>query len=355
MTDKQAAVASFAKKVVYQIFEQDNDLDLQVYLTDKCDLSCSGCYMQCNGAPSIVPNADILKIVNELNKQQNYSRKVCITGGEARMVGTKNLKGILQSVMDINNTVELKTNAKWVQNKKESDEMYNMLAGLKVKQYITYVNEADMGNYVKFLKSDKSLPTDETQRNAEVRKRFYEKYPLIPGLSMGISVDNFIHPVQSAKWFKKLAGTVTTDAALYNNVKLGVSTFKNSMDWFRKEIFHDTELNCTDISETAHRFNFKVNNQEIIGLQGTFVDTTKAKELDDMWKISYTDSETQISHMILYVYPDCTIGFETHGLKSVGRVPYLTKSGKIKDLNTLLNDMLVKIVVEFDELVHSGR
>ena len=331
-------------RAVQTLFHETYEIELQFYLTERCDLACRGCYMNASpaAAPDQLPAEHVLQILKAFGKLDGFNNTVAFTGGEARLIGTGKLGGILQSTLDMGVAAELKTNMAWVPNPKKSGEMFDMLSNLKVPWSIHITTEAEFTNYIRKLVTENPGATKE-----EIIKKCDAEYPPAPMLTLAGSVDNLIHPAKSAEWFATLAKRIATDEKLRNNMNLGVSVFNDSFDWFLDTVIKNPELGCRDFNRRGNRFGFSIDGYKIVGLRDKFLNPKDPEDPEDMWRVVFNGGKKGIGRLVLYFYPDQTVGFETHGLHSVARVPYLTRNGKVKDWNTMANDMLIQLMNDY--------
>lgn len=351
MTYEQADMAHFFKLINRELVEQEFQFEQQFYLTQTCDLACPGCYMR--SSPSVpraeIPVSHIEQLVENANLYPNFSHRVCITGGEARLIGTQKLGNVLQSVMDRGCMPELKTNGAWVAKPELADEMYTMLGNLRVPRgrVANSQQEIDLST-ARELK--KLSYIDDLQIQLKIiNDKINQKFPIVPGMSVCMSVDNKIHPEKSADWFIDFADKSTTLPELANNYDIGVVTFNDSMQWFHRNVIFNEKVEFTDCYRLNDRFSFKCRGKKIEGLQQEYHDVNQNITPCEMHKLTFQENINMPRRLVLYYYPDQTASFSLYGEKIVGRVPYI-KNGKIMPLDTLLNDMVQKLMAEYAQI-----
>lgn len=351
MTSEQAYMVRFSKLIHRELVEQEFQFEQQFYLTQTCDLACPGCYM---GSSPFVPRAEIPQshiesIIADANRFPNFSHRVCLSGGEARLIGTQKLGNVLQSVLDRGCMPELKTNGAWVAKPKLADEMYAMLGNLRVPRGRIANSQEEIDLYAtRELKKLSYLDDRDTQMKI-INEKLDEKFPIVPGLSVCMSVDNKIHPEKSADWFVDFADRSSAIPELANNYDIGVVTFDDSMKWFQKNVVFNKRVEFIEYYKHLDRFGFKCRDKAIVGLQQKFHDISRPINPSDMHKLTFQENTNMPRRLVLYYYPDQTASLSLYGEKIVGRVPYI-KNGKIKNMNTLLNDMIQKLMSEYAQI-----
>ncbi|MCL2748493.1 MAG: hypothetical protein FWE50_00235 [Alphaproteobacteria bacterium] len=349
--DSKKKIIEFAGLTYNMLFRHEYDIELEFYITNRCNLSCKSCYM--NASPDCPDDqihiSDIKKIIRAFKKVPNFQDKIRISGGEASIIGARKLGNILQSVINMGTSPQLNTNMAWIQDKHKSAEMLKMLSSLKVPKVITYNYEGEIQQYMEKLAHELDITTEPAKRKKLFNQKFKQAYPEIPVLALCTSVDNLLHPAESAEWFKQMIKIISKSKKLQNNLIFGLITL--TMDWFEKEILQDPEMNCSDFNQTGSRFNFKCHGQKIMGARHDFYDPKTLIDAESMKDIIYKSVNNYCYELVLHFYPDKTIGFEDFCLRSIARVPYLTEKGNMKSWNRLRQEMFSKLVEEYAERI----
>lgn len=355
MMPEQKDFARFCRLLQHELTEQDYQLELQFYMTEKCDLACPGCYM--NSSPKVagaeIPQRHIESIIADANRYPNFSHRVCVSGGEARLIGAQKLGNVLQSMMDMGAIPELKTNASWVQNPGQSEMMFSMLSNLRVPRGRLASSQEEIDRYAASLMKSLVCLDDQVVQQEIVNRKINKKFPMVPGLGLCVSVDNKIHPAKSADWFIDLVDITTKIPELRSNYDLGVVTFEDSMRWFQQNVVFNKRVEFTEYYKHGYRFGFKCRGKDITGLQQKFHDTRLPIKPKHMHELTFQESPNAPRRLVIYYYPDETASFSLYGEKIVGRVPYV-QNGQIKPLGHLMNDMFQKMIQEYVHL-RTGR
>lgn len=345
MQDKR--IKNFTDKISATLLGIPNyGIELHFYLTSRCNLACPGCYA--NASPKspddTLPADDVLHYVRAFKKEPLFQNAVAFSGGEIFTRPLNYLMPLVQSTLDCDVALELKTNGAWVADAKKSELIFQMLTDLNVKKNL-YTTDAEMERIVRSIPDAKTIPRDKLYEMVK------SQMTSVPMLSMAVSVDNIIHPAHSANWFVDIAQRVTNEPKLYDNIALKAVSFNDAQRFFGEKVLLDDRMNITNFEYEQNGYSFKVNNQRIEWFVSNFIDTKQPTVPESLADIFIPSVSGDGNRLVLFFYPDRTVSVETPDLKPIGRVSYIDKMGKYKSFGALRMEIAQKLVNEYAALV----
>lgn len=296
----------FIRNLMSTIFG-DNDImpGLQFYMTHYCNLRCPGCYMAAgpHRSRAMIPSRDIDFYLRELSKNSDFYKSIVFSGGEIFTLPVDYVQYNIQNAIDLGLRVEIKTNGMWVNDVRRTDEIFNMLRGLKIRE----------------------------------------------PLSMAISVDDKIHPAASADCFVDIATRLADDDKLSQNIALRSFGFLDSIQFFDKNIMHNPRLKISDFKTGWPEYamcEYRIGKLNIESFFGNFIDSG-APQSPISGSNVVVDMGEDYNVAMFFFHPDGTVGFENEMMQSVGRVPYIDNAGRYKSINTLINEIATKMVQDY--------
>lgn len=320
------------------MYRCDYDISLYFHLIDWCNCSCMGCYRGCSPSASkdTVPVADVEHLVNIFNKLPNFDKRVAVSGGEPSALPAHDLERVLQIPMDADCCVDFITNGSWACDPVKSRQIFKMLSNLRVPKAH---HDMDYDEILEIIKL--RIPEWNSLTRPEKRRK-YNEIVSCPALALVMSVDNLIHPPQSAEWFVAVAKKVTKTPKLSRRVGLNAATFTNCEEWFRKSVLNNPELNCSDIWKDGEKMSLKINGISSLTFFQTFGDPADETETSSMMG-QILAAGRKSANMMYCVWPDRTIGFQNELGKPIGRVSYIDDNDGYKDIETLRKEMAIEL------------
>ncbi len=344
-----SALNAFDKKVsqLADNFDSKYDAEVVFYLTRGCNLACPGCYMNkgkvCK-AKDFIPADDVHYYINEFSNLDNYNEAAVFSGGEIFTTPVKYLEHTIQGALDYQIRAHLKTNGQWITDKNKSDEILQMLSGLRAPLLMDaedpLVNEYFSRYSPEYIKSHWSKILETLRREHLVRN----------SLDLCVSVDDKIHPAQSAKWFTNIAEKISSNSKLSRKIALKSFSFTDSYEFFMRGVIRNSHVSNVDFNYDTQICSFSFNDMPIYSWFGDFINITPTCDPNDIGDIALP-SDSGRARLVFFFYPDGTAGFETMGYKSVGRVPYKTRGGEYKDFNRLFSDMRRALVNDYSRAI----
>lgn len=331
--------------IVYNTLFVNNDIDIvpQFYMTHYCNLACPGCYMAAgpHQSKAYIPSADIDFYLREFNKNSYFPGNVTFSGGEIFSLPIEYLKYNIQNALDLGMFTEIKTNGSWVDNPVCSDLIFEMLADLSVPRRLNVI-DTEQGEFLrgKLLSMGKE----------KIWKKVCDKFGTFAALSMAVSVDDKIHPRRSAQWFAAIANRITADDALSQNVELKSFSFKESANFLRQNVLNNPQLGVSDLHSDAGVYSYKVGKGTIRSYVGDFINTAAPLSPAQAADIVIPRGNGH-RFVVFFFWPDRTVSFENSAFHPVGRVPYLDSHGKYKSLNTLVQEMGIKMISDYQNSI----
>ncbi len=339
-------VNGFAKKISKTVNDKKHtSYEVLFYLTEHCNLACPGCYMNSNPARTQValPSEDILHWMRQFSKVPNFSDSVVFTGGEIFTMDVPYLEYNIQNALDTVTTVHLKTNGVWVNNPEKSKQIWDMLRRLKVQRGLTVTQE----QFHQFLSQfDRNYAR---AHKDEILARAWRELPTAAALDLCVSVDNKIHPKQSAQWFREVVQHVSGDEKLKNSVNVKSFTFEECRDSFVENVFQalGCEKRDSKFHPDANVLQYKACGIPVESYFGVYQDTSAPLSPEDNADIGLCGSDRNTTRLAFYFYPDRTVSFSNPNFQPVGRVSYVDARGRYKSLRQLRLEMVDAMVAEY--------
>lgn len=349
MTDKTDVRLQRFASVVYDTLFSDNDIGIipQFYMTNYCNLSCPGCYMDArpNRPKVCIPTADIDFYLREFKQVPDFEGSVVFSGGEVFSLPIEYLKYNIQNVLGAGLCLEVKTNGAWVDSPKRSNQIFEMLADLSVMR-VPNVTEGALDAFMRRYSQDdlRSMGRD------MIYKKVCETFGTVATFSMGLSVDNKIHPSRSAQWFAKIANRIGCDDNLAQKINLKSFCFIESMSFFQQSIIDNPQFAVSDFQKHDGVYSYRVGKCHVQSFLGDFVDVAAPISPEKAADIVVTRPD-MTRFVTFFFWPDRTVSFEDCALRPVGRVPYVDSNGKCKCLNQLVQDMGIKMISDYKNTI----
>ena len=324
---------------------QDYEIDLQFYLTRNCNLACRGCYMHANPDVSrdIMSETDVDFYLGQFAEAPSFCRSVVFSGGEIFVAPIDYLERNAQNVLGRGWHLQLKTNGAWIKNPKVAHDATDMLRNLNPKYGISATTEDIRQCIMKIPR-----PLRRLLGWPVVRKKF----PLVSSLDMAISVDNKLHPVQSADWFLRIVNMISHDKKLKKSVGLKTFSFDDSADFFQESILENPNVSVKDFKQNGKKwmFTYSINGTRIESYFGKFVDVTQVTVLQKIQEFVLPAIDAERKGRLVYsFYPDKTVGLDSCHLETVGRVPYIDENGKRKTFAQINEDIQKKLIQDYHQ------
>jgi hypothetical protein len=162
----------------------------------------------------------------------------------------------------------------------------------------------------------------------------YKKLPTTSLLSMAVSVDDRLHPAQSADWFVQIADLITKDKQLRKKVNLKTFTLSESVPLLESRILNNPQLNVQNFEKIPQKWaaKYTINGVRVESFVGDFVDVGAVPVVKKLQEIVMPPVGNARGRLVYCFYPDGTVGFDCNYLESVGRVSYRDADGKCKSL-----------------------
>ena len=336
--------SKYISDIIYDT--QNYEVEALFYLTRHCNLKCPGCYMQSSPEiqKSILSLDDLGFYLNEFNNIENFTQSVVFSGGEVFTAPIKYIKQCSDNVLNRGWTLQIKTNGAWIQDKQKSDDILKMLRQLKPSHgYVA--NEQEIQHIIK--KYPRWLL--HICGNALIKKHLNKS----SALSMAISVDDKLHPAQSADWFIKIANAITADKKLRNDVDLKTFTLYESVPLLESRVLNNPELHIKnfELFENKQAARYTIKNTPVESYVGEFIDATSIPTTTKLSEIAVSPIGDAKGRLVYCFYPDGTVGFDCNYLEPVGRVPYTDETGKYKSLTQIKHDIHKKLVADYAKAI----
>lgn len=323
----------------------DYEIDLQFYLTRNCNLACRGCYMQAspNISRNIIPESDVGFYLNQFATVPGFCQSVVFSGGELFVAPIDYLQKNAENVLKRGWHLQLKTNGAWIKNPNVAYDVADMLRRLNPVYGICATTE-DIRQCIM------NIPP--IFRRLLGRAVVYRKFPLVSSLDMAISVDDKLHPGQSAEWFLSIADMISRDKKLKKSVGLKTFSFDDSADFFQESVLENSQADIKNFKQHGKKwmFTYQINGKRIESYFGKFVDTTQIPLSKKISEFVLPAIGTEKKGRLVYSFhPDNTVGLDSCYLEAVGRVPYLDETGKCKSFAQINEDIQKKLVQDYHQ------
>lgn len=341
----------FSDNVYSVISDNANyEIDLQFYLTQRCNLSCRGCYMAAspNVSGDVLPIDDISFYLNEFGKNQQFTGDVVLSGGEIFTLPIDYVESASRQILNRGYGLQLKTNGLWVDDLKKRDGVVAMLRRLKPGRGLTASKE----QFHDFLASKPKWFLRMLGRNI-VSMWMYKSLPTKSLLSMAVSVDDMLHPAKSADWFVKIVNLITNDKHLRNKVELKSFTLLDSVPMFESCVLNNPNLKVQNFSELSKGYGAKymVNGVQIESYIGDFVDVKNVSDNEKLSNFVLPSLGNGMGRLVYCFFPDKTVGLDSWFLESVGRVSYVKADGSQKTFDEIRHDICSKLILDYKKAI----
>ncbi len=332
------------------IYDTRNNYEVEAlfYLTRHCNLCCKGCYMRSSPKSSrdVLPYADLDFFLNEFGKMPNFTNSVTFSGGEIFTTPINYLTACSHMVLDRGWGLQLKTNGAWVMDKQKRGAVVNMLRQLQPSRGLLATSDeinSFLASKPKWLL--RLLGTD------LVRWWMFKRLPTASALSMAVSVDDTLHPAQSADWFINIVNMVAGDKKLRDKIDLKTFTLEYAIPLLELEILNNPDLKIKDFCSMPGRraAKYSINGVKVESYTGEFVDVGRVPAVKKLTEITVPPLGDASGRLVYCFYPDGTVGFDCNYLESVGRVPYKNAVGKYKTLPQIQDDIHRKLVADYTQ------
>jgi len=334
--------ADYAAAAVYD--NQNYEIDLQFYLTRRCNLSCDGCYMSASPGASgdRLPGRDIAFYLNEFQKEPQFTHNVVFSGGEIFTAPISYLEYNINRVLAHDCALQLKTNGSWIQDENTREAVLGMLRRLKPGRGLmagTQQVEAFFANKPRWLL--RLLGRD------VVRRWLYWKLPTVSLLSMAVSVDDKLHPKKSAQWFLDIVNSFAEDKRLKQNIDLKTFTVSGSKAFLGKNVLFRPGCVLEYKQADTNLLKYTLNGVPVESYFGDFVDVNQITHREKLENFVLPPLGDARGRLVYCFYPDKTVGLDSCYLQSVGRVPYTGRDGAPKSFDAIRQDILVQLVLDY--------
>ena len=344
--DKRAFdYASRISKVIYD--DEAYEIEPLFYLTCHCNLHCTGCYMKSgpNVSRDVLPSGDIRFYLSEFEKHPLFTNNVVFSGGEVFTTPISYLEYNAHQVLDRGYGLQLKTNGAWVQNPCVRDAVLAMMRRLQPARGLV----AGHQQIREFLDSKPKILLRMLGRDI-VRMWMYAKLPTVSMLSVAVSVDDLLHPSQSAQWFADIAKLFSSDKRLRDKVELKTFTLSESKAFFEQNVLNAENLKVSDFQQFGNRaaMKYNINGRGVESYFGDYVDVDNVSCIAKLSNIVMPPLGDANGRLVYCFYPDRTVGFDCFYLSSVGRVSYVdNKTGQCKSLQRIRQEIYEKLVSDY--------
>ncbi len=322
---------------------QDYEVDLQFYLTRNCNLACQGCYMQANPnvARNIVTSSDVDYYLNQFDGVPGFCQSVVFSGGEIFVAPIEYLQEISQNVLKRGWHLQLKTNGAWIKNPKLAHSVADMLHNLTPRYGICAETEDIKQCVMKIPRPFRRLVGPVV---------VYRKFPLLSSLDIAISVDNKLHPEQSADWFLGIVDMIAGDKKLRKSVGLKTFSFDDSADFFQYGVLENPAVRVKKFEKHVGKwlFSYYINGKRIESYFGKFIDVTQIPSLEKIREFVLPSIGGSSKGRLVYCFhPDKTVGLDSCYLETVGRVPYIDENGQRKTFEQINQEIAQKLIADY--------
>lgn len=338
--------ADYAAAVIYD--EQNYEVDLQFYLTRRCNLSCDGCYMFATPhmPGDVLPESDIAFYLNEFEKVPQFTHDVVFSGGEIFTTEIPYLEYNINQVLERGIALQLKTNGSWVQSENKRDAVLGMLRRLKPGRGLVATKE----QINSFLLSKPRWLVRMLGRDI-VRRWLYWKLPTVSLLSMAVSVDDKLHPKKSAQWFLDIVKNFAEDKRLGKNIDLKTFTVSGSKVFLGKNVLNSPGCVLKDKKVDGNLLKYTLNGLPVESYFGDLVDVNRITHRENLENFVLPSLGDARGRLVYCFYPDKTVGLDSYYLQSVGRVSYIGGDGQPKSFNKIRHDILIQLVLDYQRAI----
>lgn len=142
----------------------------------------------------------------------------------------------------------------------------------------------------------------------------FKKLPTTLCLSMAVSVDDKLHPAQSADWFVKIADPITNDKKLRRGVNLKTFTLSDSVSLLESRVLNNPQIGVQNFEKMPQKWaaTYTINGARVESYVGA---VPVVKKLSEIVMPPIGDAR---GRLVYCFYPDGTVGFDCNYLESVG-------------------------------------
>lgn len=340
-------VDSYSKRISDIIYDTKNyEIEVLFYLTQHCNLGCRGCYMRSspNVSQNVLPYADLKFYLDEFDKVPAFTNSVVFSGGELFTAPINYVRACADMVLGRGWGLQLKTNGAWVMDTQKCADVMNMLQNLQPGRGMV----ADEKQIHDFLRRYPKWLLRVCGRWLLMRKM-----PTTSMLSMAVSVDDKLHPAQSADWFVQIADLITKDKQLRKKVNLKTFTLSESVPLLESRILNNPKLNIENFEKMPQKWaaKYTINGVRVESFVGDFVDVGNVPMEKKLTEIVVPPLGGSHGRVVYCFYPDGTVGFDCNYLESVGRVPFKTDKGEYKSFAQIQHDIHKKLVSDYARVI----
>ncbi|MFQ6702954.1 MAG: hypothetical protein ACLRFO_01975 [Alphaproteobacteria bacterium] len=340
-------VDSYSKRISDIIYDTKNyEIEVLFYLTQHCNLGCRGCYMRSspNVSQNVLPYADLKFYLDEFDKVPAFTNSVVFSGGEIFTAPINYVRACADMVLGRGWGLQLKTNGAWVMDSQKCADVMNMLQNLQPGRGMV----AEEKQIHDFLRRYPKWLLRVCGRWLLMRKM-----PTTSMLSMAVSVDDKLHPAQSADWFVQIADLITKDKQLRKKVNLKTFTLSESVPLLESRILNNPQLNVQNFEKMPQKWaaKYMINGVRVESYVGDFVDVGNVPMEKKLTEIVVPPLGGSHGRVVYCFYPDGTAGFDCNYLESVGRVPFKTDKGEYKSFAQIQHDIHEKLVSDYARVI----
>ncbi len=338
--------ADYASSVIYD--DSGYELDLQFYLTQKCNLACPGCYMSASPRASgdVLPTYDADFYLKEFEKVPQFTESVVLTGGEIFTAPIGYVEWISHQVLDRGWGLQLKTNGSWVCDEFMRGAVPAMLRRLQPGRGLIASTE----QVSKFFENKPKWLLRLLGRDV-VRQWMYKSLPTVSKLSMAVSVDDKLHPKRSAQWIQDIALLLGQDKNLSGKVDLKTFTVSDSKSFFGKNVLNAKGCVLQNAKAGANPLKYILNGMPVESYFGNFVDVAQVTEKEKIENFVLPALGDAQGRLVYCFYPDKTVGLDSCYLQSVGRVPYIGTDRLRKSFDKIRHDIYTQLVLDYQKAI----
>ena len=338
--------ADYASSVIYD--DSGYELDLQFYLTKKCNLASPGCYVASSPRVSgdVLPTYDAEFYLKEFEKVPQFTESVVLTGGEIFTAPIGYVEWISHQVLDRGWGLQLKTNGSWVRDEYMHNAVPAMLRRMNPGRGLIATKE----QVSKFFENKPKWLLRLLGRDV-VRQWLYKSLPTTSMLSMAVSVDDKLHPEKSVQWLGDIVNIMGADKNLAKKVDLKTFTVADSRSFFEKNVINGPGCVVKDRKNDGNLVKCELNGVPVESYFGDFVGVNKISEKEKIENFVLPALGEAKGRLVYCFYPDKTVGLDSCYLQSVGRVPYIGTDGLWKSFNKIRRDIYTQLVLDYQKAI----
>ena len=342
-------VDSYSKRISDIIYDTKNyEIEVLFYLTQHCNLGCRGCYMRSspNSPRNVLPYDDLNFYLNQFDNVPNFTNMVTFSGGEIFTAPINYVRTCANMVLDRGWGLQLKTNGAWVMQPQLRASVIRMLDRLEPGRGML-ATEEDMKQFLSRIPK----PVLKMLGRDRVIKLLFKVMPSASLLDLAVSVDDKLHPAESADWFVEIANLISRDRYLRKNLNLKSFTVNDSKKFFDDKVLGHPELKIKKVENypEVDCLKYNVNGMPVESYFGDFVDVDNVPQFKKVFEFVLPSVEGDTAGRLVYCFhPDKTVGLDSCYLESVGRVPYLDAAGKRKPFAQINQEIGQKLIADYE-------